>query len=427
MAGKGELALAGDGRSLDEQDVAAHRRPGETGRNPRKVGTLCRFRLEARGAEAGDQIVFADLDSAGAAVGDAHRRMAQDGTDLALEIAHARLAGVAGDDPAQRRLRDAALFELQSVLLELARDQVANRNLDLFGFRVAREPDDLHAVEQRTGHGIQHVRGSDEDDPAEIEGHAQIVVAEGGVLGGIQHLEQGRGWIALDAAAQLVDLIQHHHAVARPGLADRLDDVAGQGADIGAPVAADFRLVMDAAQADPGEFALHGARDALAQRGLAHARRTDEAEDGRMAGRIQFAHGEILDDPLLDLVEPAVILVQHLARLGDIDRLALARPPGQLRQPLDIAAQHGIFGRVLGHPPQALQLLQCRRLDLGRHAGLGNRLGQLADVAALFTIAQLLLDRIQLLAQNMLALAAFDGLAGALADIAGEPQNLEAI
>ena len=46
--------------------------------------------------------------------------------------------------------------------------------------------------------------------------------------------------------------------------------------------------------------------------------------------------------------------------LGDIDRLALARPPGQLRQPLDIAAQHGIFGRVLGHPPQALQLLQER-------------------------------------------------------------------
>jgi len=47
-------------------------------------------------------------------------------------------------------------------------------------------------------------------------------------------------------------------------------------ADIGAAVAADFGLVVHAAEADAGEFAVHGVRDRLAERGLADARRPDE-------------------------------------------------------------------------------------------------------------------------------------------------------
>ena len=49
----------------------------------------------------------------------------------------------------------------------------------------------------------------------QIEGHTQIVVAERAVLRRVQHLEQRRGRIALDAAAELVDLVQHHDAVPR--------------------------------------------------------------------------------------------------------------------------------------------------------------------------------------------------------------------
>ena len=110
--------------------------------------------------------------------------------------------------------------------------------------------------------------------------------------------------------AELVDLVQHHHAVARAGLADRLDDVAGQRADIGAPVAADLRLVVHAAEADAHELAVHRARDRLAERGLADAGRADEAQDRRLALRRELAHGEIFDDAPLDLVEAEVVLVE---------------------------------------------------------------------------------------------------------------------
>ena len=44
-----------------------------------------------------------------------------------------------------------------------------------------------------------------------------------------------------------------HDAIARAHLADRLDDVAGQRADVGAPMAANFRLVVDAAETDAHE------------------------------------------------------------------------------------------------------------------------------------------------------------------------------
>ena len=82
----------------------------------------------------------------------------------------------------------------------------------------------------------------------QVERHAEVVVAERVVLLRVEHLEHRRRRVALDAPAELVDLVEHHHAVARAGLADALDDVAGQRADIGAPVAADLGLVMHAAE-----------------------------------------------------------------------------------------------------------------------------------------------------------------------------------
>jgi hypothetical protein len=138
---------------------------------------------------------------------------------------------------------------LEAVRLELAAHQVAARDLDLLLLGVAGELDDLHAVAQRPGDRVELVRGRDEQHLRQVERHAEVVVAERRVLLGIEHLEQRRGRIALDAAAELVDLVEHQHRVARAGLAQRLDDVARQRADVGAPVAADLGLVVRAAEA----------------------------------------------------------------------------------------------------------------------------------------------------------------------------------
>ena len=198
-------------------------------------------------------------------------------------------------------------------------------------------------------------------------GTAEIIVAERVVLLGIEHFEQRSAGIALDAGAELVDLVEHHHAVARAGLADRLDDVAGQRADIGAPMAADFGLVVHAAEADAHEFAVHGARDRLAERGLADAGRADEAQDRRLALRRELAHGEIFDDPPLDLVETVVVLVEDAPRLGDVDRRLLGQLPRQLDQPIEIGAHHAVFAGGFRHALQPAQLLARLLLDLLRH------------------------------------------------------------
>ena len=180
--------------------------------------------------------------------GDAHGGVAQRLADLALEAAHAGFARVALDDVAQRIVGDLDLARLEPVRLHLPAHQIAMRDLELLVGGVAGEADDLHAVAQRSGNGVEHVGRGDEHHPAQIERHREIIVAERVVLLGIEHFEQRRAGIALDAGAELVDLVEHHDAVARAGLADRLDDVARQRADIGAAMAADFRLVMHAAE-----------------------------------------------------------------------------------------------------------------------------------------------------------------------------------
>ena len=42
----------------------------------------------------------------------------------------------------------------------------------------------------------------------------------------------------------------------------------------------------------------------------------------------QAAHGQVLQDPLLDLVEPGVVGVQHLAGVGHVEVLLGALPHG---------------------------------------------------------------------------------------------------
>src|SRR5262249_58309772 len=97
----------------------------------------------------------------------------------------------------------------------------------------------------------------------------------------------------------------------RTGLADRLNDIARQRADIGAPMAANFRFVVDAAKADAREFTVHGARDRLPERGLADPGRADEAQDRRLALRGKLAHGEEFDDAPLDLFQVVMVLIEY--------------------------------------------------------------------------------------------------------------------
>ena len=98
LAGQDELAGAGHARGFDEQDIAAHRRPREAGGDAGDAAAHRDLGLELARAEDRGEIVGADRHLLRAAFGDAHRDIAEHVADLALEIAHARLARVVVDD-----------------------------------------------------------------------------------------------------------------------------------------------------------------------------------------------------------------------------------------------------------------------------------------------------------------------------------------
>src|SRR5690606_21563418 len=105
----------------------------------------------------------------------------------------------------------------------------------------------------------------------------EVVIVERRILLGIEHLEQRRRRIAAKIHRHLVDLVEEKERVAHLHLREILNDLARHRADIRAAMTADLRLVANAAERHPHELAVRRARDALPERRLADARRTDEA------------------------------------------------------------------------------------------------------------------------------------------------------
>ena len=130
---------------------------------------------------------------------------------------------------------------------------------------------------------------------------------------------------------------------------------------------------------------------------------------------------QVLDDALLDLLEAVVIGVEHLDRgrevLADLALLA----PRQREQRVDVVAHDRRFGRHRRHHLQLLQLghrLASASFDMLRGLDL---LFHLVEVGVLVALAELLLDRLHLLVQVVLALALLhlplDAAADALLDL----------
>ena len=91
----------------------------------------------------------------------------------------------------------------------------------------------------------------------EVERQVEVVVAEGEVLLGVEHLEQGAGRVAAPVGAHLVDLVDHEQRVVGAGVAHGAHDDAGHRAHVRAAMPADLGLVAHAAHADALELAAH--------------------------------------------------------------------------------------------------------------------------------------------------------------------------
>jgi hypothetical protein len=195
--------------------------------------------------------------------------------------------------------------------------------------------------------------------------------------------------------------------VLRFGAADALDDLAGQRPDIGAPVAADFRLVVHAAQRNAGELPAQRARNRAPERGLAHAGRPEEAQDRTLGARLHLADGQVVKNALLHLFEVVVILLEDGVRLGDVDVLrAGGLVPRQRGHPLEVSARNHVLGRGRGHFLEPLQLAVALLARLGGHLRLFDLLAQLLDFGdGVVGFAQFLVNRLQLFAQQVFTLA----------------------
>ena len=211
--------------------------------------------------------------------------------------------------------------------LELLRQEVALRDPELLVLGVARERDHVHAVEQRPRDRVERVRGADEEHLREVERQVEVVVAERRVLLRVEHLEHRARRVAAPVGAHLVDLVDQHQRVRRLGVAQRADDRAGHRADVGAAVAADLGLVAHAADRHAHELAAERVRDRVPERGLADARRADEAEDLARDLVAQLRDREVLDDPVLHLLEVEVVVVEHLARVVEVEVVLGVRRP----------------------------------------------------------------------------------------------------
>ncbi len=289
------------------------------------------------------------------------------------------------------------------MLGDRVRDQVLARDLDLLVLGVAGNADDLHAVHQGR-RDIERVRRRNEHDIGEIVVDLEIVVVEGVVLLGVEHLQQRRRGVAAEIGAHLVDLVEQEQRVRRLRLAHRLDDLAGHRADIGAPVAADLGLVAHAAERHAHEVAAGRPRDRLAERGLADAGRADEAQDraGQLVGAL--LDREIFDDPFLDLLQPEVIGVEDI--LGQLEVLLdLAfLVPRDREQPVEIIAHDRRLGRHRRHLAQLLELVGRFFARLLRELGLLDLVLDLGELVLAFLVTELLLDRLHLLIEVVLAL-----------------------
>ena len=333
--------------------------------------------------------------------------LAAQGGDLALQIAHARFTGVGTDDLQDGAVGQRDVLRLQAVFLHLARQQEVAGDLALFRLQIAVELDDLHAVQQRCRDGIQRVGRGDEEHLGEVVLQIQIVVHEGVVLFRVQHFQQGRGRVAPEVRGHLVDLVQAEQGVAALYPFQGLDDLAGQGAHIGTAVTADLGLVTHAAQGKAHVFASRGPGHTLGQRGLAHAWRAHEAEDGTAQAVGELLHGQIFQDAVLGLFQTEVVAFKDGTGLFDVDIDLFEVVPGQIQQPVHIIAHHGVFRGRGRHAAQLAQFGLAAFTGFLRHVAAFELLFQLVHFRlGIVLAAHLLVDGLELLAKVVLALVA---------------------
>ena len=125
----------------------------------------------------------------GLSFGNPHRRMTQDPADLPLQATHTGFTRIVIDDVADCIIAQLHAAILQAIGFHLPADKITPGDFEFLCRRVTAEADDFHTVPQGPRNRIQNICRRDEHDPAEIEGHGEVVVAKCRVLFGVEHFQ----------------------------------------------------------------------------------------------------------------------------------------------------------------------------------------------------------------------------------------------
>ena len=243
---------------------------------------------------------------------------AKDLADKLFQTAHARFAGVKTDDLVDGSVGDTHLLRREMIVIKLLGDQEFDRNKVFLLRKITAELNDLHSIQKGLGHRLQGVCRGDEHHLGQIEREVDIMVLISGVLRRIQNFQKRVRGVALVIGAKLVDLIQKEDGIGSPRVFDAGDDPTRHRTDVGTTVTPDLRFVVHAAQTCANVLSAKSPCDGSRDGGFAHARRPHQAKDVGHVAITEVMYGEILDDPILDVLNAVMVLFEDFARTLDV-------------------------------------------------------------------------------------------------------------
>ena len=166
-----------------------------------------------------------------------------------------------------------------------------------------------------------------------------------------------------------------------------------------------LRFIAHTAQRNPTELSTQSSRNRTAQRGLSGSGRTHKAENRPLEIPFQGKDCDVLDNPILHLLQAIVIFVQDSSSLLDIQAIFGDFGPRQFCHPLKVVPDDAVLGRCRRHLSQTIRL-SGRLLDaLFRHPRGIDFLPQHLDAFVPFlALTQFAANRLKLLTQHVLAL-----------------------
>src|SRR5260221_10254358 len=298
-----QAAFAFHRGGFDGEYGTADFRPRETGGEADFILLLKPEFAELQHAEIIVYVHGGNLDRGFGAIGNhAASHLARDILNFAFQVSDARFVCVVADYVQQAIVGEGEILFRQAGRFAGALYQEALGDFELFLFGVAGQAQDFHAVLQRLRNRVHHVRGADEHDFRKIVFDVQVVIRERVIEFRIEHFHQGCRRVAAEVGGHLVHFVENENRIDGAGLLHHLDNLAGQGANIGAAVAANFGFVAHAAQRYADKLAAGGMADRHGQRGLANARRPNKAKDRALGIFHELADGQEFQDAVFDFL-----------------------------------------------------------------------------------------------------------------------------